>query len=171
MELVSPSELYEQSFISFLNDFIQNDPENSDFYSEALVCFSSYVQSLNDQSKGINLPDGYVPCNHYWLMAENNEIVGALRVRHNIDTPFLSHEAGHIGYDIAPSFRKRGYGTQMLKLGLAKAKSLNLHSVLITADEDNIASRKIIESNGGILEQVVMGEVFPNPIAKYWVNC
>jgi predicted acetyltransferase len=41
----------------------------------------------------------------------------------------------------------------------------------VTADEDNVASRRVIESNGGELENIVMGKVYPNPIARYWVEC
>jgi len=75
-----------------------------------------------------------------------------------------------IGYDIAPSFRRNGYGKTILKLALTKAKALGLHKILLTADEDNIASRKIIESNSGKLENIVMGKVFPNLLARYWIN-
>lgn len=171
MKLVSPSEYYEQSFLTFLNDFIKNDPENTEAYSAASDNFPHYVGTLLNQKQGIGLPEGYVPCSHYWLLTDDGHIAGALRIRHNIENDFLSHEGGHIGYDIAPSFRCQGYGTQMLKLGLQEANTLHLDSILITADEDNLPSRKIIESNGGILEEVVMGVVFPNPIAKYWINC
>ncbi|MDJ1478839.1 hypothetical protein QBX67_28225, partial [Bacillus sp. LS15-K4] len=38
------------------------------------------------------------------------KILGALRLRHHIDTPFLTNEAGHIGYDVAPSARRKGIG-------------------------------------------------------------
>lgn len=59
----------------------------------------------------------------------------------------------------------------MLKLALTKAKELGIKKALVTADEDNLASRKVIEGNGGMFENIVMGKVFPNPIARYWVRC
>ncbi len=59
----------------------------------------------------------------------------------------------------------------MLKLVLPKAKLLGISEALITADEDNIASRKVIEANGGQFEKVVIGKVFPEPVARYWVVC
>ncbi len=83
----------------------------------------------------------------------------------------MSLEAGHIGYDIAPSFRGRGYGKQMLKLALPEIKKLGIEKALITADEDNYASRKVIEANGGQLENIIQGKVLPNPLARYWVRC
>ena len=62
-------------------------------------------------------------------------------------------------------------GKVMLKLVLPKAKELGIRQALVTADENNIASRKVIEGNGGQLENIVMGNVFPNPLARYWINC
>ena len=170
MNLVVPSLELESAFLVFFEDFSTNDMDNIESYLLGRDNFSSYIQSLTDESKGINLPEGYVPCSHFWLIDENQSILGAVRIRHNINNEFLTLEAGHIGYDIAPSFRRNGYGKTILKLALTKAKALGLHKILLTADEDNIASRKIIESNSGKLENIVMGKVFPNLLARYWIN-
>lgn len=61
---------------------------------------------------------------------------------------------GHIGYDIRPSARGHGYGTLIIKLGLAQAKAIGLTKALVTCDPTNLASKKIIEKNGEILEMV-----------------
>ncbi|EJG2021303.1 GNAT family N-acetyltransferase [Vibrio parahaemolyticus] len=171
MELVSPSIEFESEFSVYYHDFAENDVENADYYRDGISDFAQYVQRLQDEAQGLNLPDGYVPCNHFWLIDNHRNILGVIRVRHNIDNEFLALEAGHIGYDVAPSYRGMGYGKLMLKLALPKAKMLGIAQALITADEDNIASRKVIEFNGGQFEKVVMGEVFPEPLARYWVAC
>ncbi|MDS1842127.1 GNAT family N-acetyltransferase [Vibrio vulnificus] len=171
MELVSPSIDFESEYSVFYLDFAGNDVENAEYYRDGVSDFAQYVQKLTDEAQGLNLPDGYVPCNHFWLIDDDRNILGAIRVRHNIENDFLALEAGHIGYDIAPSYRGKGYGKLMLKLALPKAKLLGIAQVLITADEDNIASRKVIESNGGQFEKVVRGKVFPEPLARYWVTC
>ncbi len=170
MELVVPSLEFESEFAHFYEDFAQHDAENSDYYREGKVNFSKYVQGLTDEANGINLREGYVPCSHFWLVNCDSAIIGAIRVRHNINNDFLKLEAGHIGYDIAPSHRSKGHGKCMLKLVLPKAKALGIEQALITADDDNIASRKVIEANGGQLENIVLGKVFPNLLARYWVN-
>ncbi len=59
----------------------------------------------------------------------------------------------------------------MLKVALPEAKRLGIEKALITADEDNYASRKVIEANSGQLENIVQRKVFPNPLARYWVRC
>ncbi|MGF1692280.1 GNAT family N-acetyltransferase [Photobacterium kagoshimensis] len=171
MELVSPSYEFETAFFEFYDDFLANDHSNAEHYLAGKQDFTSYVQRLLDEANGVNLPEGYVPCNHYWLVNDNKAMLGAIRVRHHIDSDFLALEAGHIGYDVAPSFRHQGHGKTMLRLVLPKAKALGIHTALITADEDNLASRKVIESNGGQFDKIVIGKVFPNPIARYWVNC
>ncbi|NGN96366.1 GNAT family N-acetyltransferase [Grimontia sp. S25] len=171
MKLVTPSSGYEKAFHAFYDDFSKNDPENANYYQAAKVDFSGYIQSLLDESKGINLREGFVPCSHFWLVDSEQNILGAIRVRHHIDNDFLALECGHIGYDIAPSHRRKGHGTTMLKLALPRAKSLSISKVLITADEDNLASQKIIKANGGQYENTIVGKVNNWRIARYWVEC
>jgi predicted acetyltransferase len=40
----------------------------------------------------------------------------------------------------------------MLRAALPVARGLGIDSALLTCDVDNVASRKVIESNGGVLE-------------------
>ncbi|CAM3950774.1 GNAT family N-acetyltransferase [Vibrio neonatus] len=171
MELVVPSLEYQSAFAQFYADFAKYDVENAEHYLEGKVDFPRYIKRISDEAEGLNLRDGYVPCSHYWLVNAEKSILGAIRVRHDINNEFLSLEAGHIGYDIAPSHRAKGKGKLMLKLALAKAAELGIDSALVIADEDNLASRGVIEANGGEFENVVMGKVFPNPLARYWINC
>ncbi|ASA58299.1 GNAT family N-acetyltransferase [Vibrio gazogenes] len=171
MELVVPSQTFQSAFEYFYEDFAQSDVENAEYYLEGKTDFSQYVQRLSEEAAGINLREGYVPCSHFWLVDRSTSILGAIRVRHHIDNDFLALEAGHIGYDIAPSHRGKGYGKLMLKLALSKAADLGIERVLLTADEDNLASRGVIEANGGEFEKVVMGKVFPGPLVRYWINC
>ncbi|WP_413283673.1 GNAT family N-acetyltransferase [Vibrio sp. MA40-2] len=171
MKLVLPSSEFKSEFLAFYKDFADKDTENSDYYRDGATNFTTYIQRLTDESNGVNLRDNYVPCDHFWLINNQRSILGVIRIRHNIGNEFLSVEAGHIGYDIAPSSRGRGYGKVMLKLALSKARALGINEALITADEDNYASRKVIEANGGKLENIVVGKVFTNPLARYWVRC
>lgn len=171
MELVVPSLAFKAAFENFYNDFAQHDVENAEKYLEGHREFPNYVQRLSDEAMGLNLRKGYVPCSHFWLLDNKKYILGAIRVRHNINNDFLALEGGHIGYDIAPSYRGKGNGKLMLQLVLPKAADLGIVRALLTADEDNYASRGVIEANGGQFEKIVMGRVFPQPLARYWLNC
>lgn len=169
--LIEPSVAFASAFAAFYADFVEHDPENAGFYRAGEVNFSGYIQSMHDEAQGIHLHADYVPCSHFWLMNAEQSILGAIRVRHSLDNDFLAREGGHIGYDMAPSFRGRGYGKTMLKLVLPKAKALGVERALVIADEDNLASRKVIEANGGKLEGIVKGKIYPNPLARYWIDC
>ena len=44
----------------------------------------------------------------------------------------------------------RGMGGVALKLALVEAQKIGLCPIIVTCEEDNVASKKIIESNGGV---------------------
>ncbi|MGD8170706.1 GNAT family N-acetyltransferase [Vibrio sp. TRT 21S02] len=170
MKLITPSFELEAEFSAFYHDLLLNDNENAEYYQDSAVDFDHYVQRLIDESLGLNLREGYVPCSHFWLVDESQTIIGIVRVRHNIDTDFLAREAGHIGYCVAPAFRRKGLGTLMLKLALLEAQKLGIQSALLTANEFNIGSRRVIEANGGKFNKVIQGEVIRAPIVRYWIS-
>jgi predicted acetyltransferase len=61
------------------------------------------------------------------------------------------HWLGHIGYAVVPWKRRRGYATRALRDMLADARSEGLRYVEITTAPANVASRRVIEANGGVL--------------------
>jgi predicted acetyltransferase len=83
---------------------------------------------------------------------------------------FLFNEGGHIGYSIRPTEREKGYGTLILNLGLEKCRELNLKKILLTCDKTNIASGKVIQNNGGMLENELYSEAFSEMIQRYWIE-
>ena len=166
---ISPSVEFKNAFLAMLDDFDANDQSNVAFYAQARIDFSAYIASLLDEEAGRNLPDGYVPCTHRWLVDAHGEIVGVTRLRHSIETPFHAQNAGHIGYDVAPSKRGRGYGHLALAVALREAQRLNLDRVLLYTGKDNIPSRVIIERAGGILEGITYSEFWQEMLCKYWV--
>ncbi len=71
---------------------------------------------------------------------------------HGTGYPYLITYGGHIGYSIRPDRRQQGYGRRILSLALDECVELEMDRVLITCDEDNQPSRRIIEANGGQFE-------------------
>jgi predicted acetyltransferase len=153
-----------------LDDFDQSDPDNAEFYATARDDFSAYVRSLLDEEEGLNLRDGWVPCTHRWLITTGGSIAGVARLRHRIDTPFLRHEAGHVGYDVAPSHRGHGYGHMALRVAVEAASCLGIKRVLLCISEGNLASRRVAERAGGVLESVSYSEFWNERLCKYWLT-
>jgi predicted acetyltransferase len=102
----------------------------------------------------------WVPQTTFWYVEAGNYL-GSIRIRHRL-TPSLLEEGGHIGYDVRPTARLQGHATAMLARALQFAASLGLDQVLVTCDEDNVGSRRVIEANGGRYEDTRSGKL------RYW---
>lgn len=96
-----------------------------------------------------------VPTTELWYVS-GQEYLGTVMIRHRL-TPELQREGGHIGYHVVPAKRRRGYATAMLASALDRCRADNMTEVLVTCHEDNIASRRVIEVNGGKLDTVKDG--------------
>jgi predicted acetyltransferase len=115
--------------------------------------FADYVRFLREQAlEDSPRPEGYVPSTSLWWV-EGEEYLGRIAIRHRL-TERLLEVGGHIGYDVRPSARRRGHATAMLAAALPMARELGIESALLTCDVDNVGSRKVIEHNGGVLEDV-----------------
>lgn len=169
MIVKKPSVRFRYAFTRMLDDYDRFDPENGAFYADARENFSAYVDLLHDQERGVRLPRGFVPCSTRWLI-DGGEIVGIVRVRHNIDTPMLAEEFGHIGYDVPPSKRRRGYGVATLRAGLDCARGLGVTNVLLFADSCNPASWKTIERCDGVLESEQVSEHYKLLVRRYRIE-
>ena len=132
--------------------------------------FLDYVSRLRGYARGIDLPAGLVPYTTFWLVGGPlDTIYGVSRLRHRLNNRSRL-EGGHIGYDVPPSHRNAGNGTELLRQTLAKARDMGIFRVLLTCDETNIASARVIEKNGGRFENQVVSNVTGSVVNRYWIN-
>ena len=103
----------------------------------------------------------------YWWIAEDGTYLGAITLRHELND-FLLRAGGHIGYGIRPSARGRGLATWALQSVLVKAPALGLRKVLLTCGDSNLASARVIEKTGGVLEDVRETEL--GLTRRYWIT-
>jgi predicted acetyltransferase len=164
--LIEPTLILRDDFYALAEEFLA---EGDQRYGEAIADFEGFVQLCSDEAVGSNLAPGRVPQSTFWLVHDGQRILGCSRLRHTLNA-FLEEEGGHIGYDVRPSERRRGYGTLLLRLTLDKARDLGLKRVLITADTPNIASWRIIEKNGGVLQSEELSLHTGELLRKYWIK-
>ena len=127
-----------------------------------------YLDRLERLRQGIDLSEGWVPAT--FLVAEaEGQVVGRVSIRHELNA-YLADVGGHIGYGVRPGFRRRGYATSILRQSLAIAASLGLARVLVTCDDDNVGSARVIENCAGVLENIVPGRDGSVPRRRYWVE-
>lgn len=123
-----------------------------DEYKEWLI-----VKQRDSEQEGI--VDGWkVPSTIFWLYADGIP-VGFGSVRHFL-TETLRKAGGNIGYGIAPAFRGKGYGKELLRLLLNEAKEMGIDKVLVTILLDNIASQAVAIANGGVVTERTDERVF-----------
>lgn len=126
--------------------------------------FDAYAESLEVKEGDDRLvPDSTFFC----LDTDRNIFVGAVNIRHRLNDGLLK-SGGHIGDGIRPSERGKGLGTAMIALALEECDKLGIKDVLMCCDDDNIASARTIEKNGGVLEnKVTDGD---GTVRRYWIK-
>ena len=169
VQLVEPTAELRESYLAMVHEFREAGERFQQDYYDDLADFPAMVRKLRGQSRGDSLPEGYVPCSHYWLVRGGAVVLGTSRLRHRL-MPRLEHEGGHIGYDIRPSERGKGYATHLLALTLEKARAVGVREALLTCDTDNAASARVIERNGGRLAGRGFSERTGKAISRYWID-
>jgi predicted acetyltransferase len=128
-----------------------------------------YVALVHGWEHGIDLPEDFVA--HAELVAEvDGQIVGRSSIRWELDD-FLRTLGGHIGYAVRPAHRRQGHATEILRQSVDLLRARGVTRILVTCDDDNLASARVIEANGGVLEGVVPHwDSDQPPRRRYWIT-
>ncbi len=175
LKLVLPTVKYLGQVEEYKSNFLLNNSSFDGTSSLKSDKVKVWLNKCNDHRKGINLPEGYVPATQYICVREKDDkLVGMLQIRHTLNE-FLLNYGGHIGDSIAIEERGKGYGKEILRLGLEECKKLGIDMVLVTCKDSNTASRKCIIANGGKLEDKRQIKDTQNKdngviIERYWIN-
>ena len=168
LRLIEPCAGYLASYTEAFDDYEGYPRRAGNPFSNPRVC--DLLARMEDFRNERNLPEGWVGATTLWLVDdEAQRFLGQIDIRHRL-TPSLERYGGHIGYAIRLGEWGKGYGTQMLALALPHAKALGIARCLITCDDDNPGSARVMEKNGFIL-----GDKVPNVIdgeaivtRRYW---
>ena len=165
--LVLPSTEFKSSFLEAMSEFI-DEGRSLDAHSYP-ICqpFDDFLVSRQKENTNPKPGDGRMANTDFWLI-EKFSFVGRLNIRYELNET-LREFGGHLGYEIRPSLRRRGYGKQILTLGLEKAKKYGLSRLLVICNEDNFASRKFIESAVGQCENTITEPNSKIRKMRYWI--
>ena len=137
--------------------------------------FPAFVEKSRRLEKETDDPNWSTVTSYYAFM--DGEIAGKISCRWELDKGDLARAGGHIGYVTSPAFRRQGIMTDLLQFALDRYRERGILSVLITANVNNLPSRKTIEKVGGHLENIIrLEEDFPavhmagQELARYWLD-
>ncbi len=103
-----------------------------------------------------------VPVTELWYIREP-DYIGTVMIRHDL-TPALYQDGGHVGYHVVPRYRRQGHATAMLAAACGRCRADGMTRLLVTCRTDNVASRRVIEANGGVLDNQAGG------ICRFWIT-
>lgn len=104
------------------------------------------------------------------IRKEDNRIIGMINIRYKLSDEYISNGYSHIGYDIRPTERRKGYAKASLFLALKEAKILGEERVLLECTVDNTGSNKTILALGGVLEKTELDNYDNTMTNYYWIN-
>ena len=171
MKLVFPNKDYEAKAKEFIAEFYEYDSEiagsgsldrylKESTYDEWLTKVFSYIDIAN-------IPEGKIPgLTYFFVREEDDRIIGMVNIRLALND-FLRNEAGHIGYCIRPTERRKGYGTELLRTGIAVCRRVDIKDIIVTCDKVNLGSAGVIRNCGGVLETELYSETFGEVIQRY----
>lgn len=166
--LVEPDVRFESTYRAAMAEFVAEGRDEELGSLPDHATFGGFVRELDAWSRGHDLPPGWVPGSTRWLV-DTDGFIAKLEIRHRL-TESLRRRGGHVGYAVRPTARRRGHGTRALSLALPVCLDLGLARVLVTCDTTNHASRRIIEANGGRLQDVVQLDDRAVGTMRFWID-
>jgi len=167
--LIEPTQDYEISFNNMVKDYENNGEMGfPKYFNHSTDTFSDYLKTLADFKQGLNLKPGHVKTTTYWLVNREKEILGVIRFRKDLTSSTLI-DGGNIGYDVPPSKRNNGYATIMVKKLLDIIRNDGIERLLVTCEEDNLPSIRVVIKNKGILEDQRVSPLSGKIIKRYWI--
>lgn len=169
IKLVHVTEDYKDEVIEYKIDFLLKD-ESMDGSGGLRYCetFEDWQVLIEKNSNPLTVETDKVPAWTFLAVTERDQrLIGMIDIRHELSDHLLKY-GGHIGYSVISHERRKGFAKQILALGLEKCKDLKMDKVLLTCHKNNIASKKTIISNKGVLENEVQYEDVK--LQRYWIT-
>ena len=129
-----------------------------------------YIKACAEYEDPQTVPSHLVPATQFiFIRKMDNRLVGMIQVRHCFNE-YLEKYAGHIGYSVRPSERRKGYAKKMLGMTLPFCKTIGLDKVLVCCIDGNTGSEKTILANGGVYESTVHEPNSNRDLKRFWIE-
>lgn len=129
--------------------------------------WDDFLDANDDQRAGLRHSE-YVVRGVQLVADVDGEIAGRASIRFELNE-FYATQGGHIGYYVRPEYRQRGYATEILRQAAIVARSEGVGPVLMYCRDDNVASIKAIERNGGLLDETGITVEDESTWRRYWI--
>ena len=170
LELVNPSNEYKKQIEEYLQEFINNGERElaGDAGLDRIKDVDEWLKKVKaDKEIQKSEKDKVAASEYLTIRKSDKKIVGNIQIRQYLNEKLLQF-GGHIGDSVRPSERKKGYGTEQIRLALIKCKDYNIRNVLMTCSKENIASAKTIQKNDGVLEnEFILNDSVEQ---RYWIS-
>lgn len=172
--LVKPGEEHEEQLIKYKEEFFNIGEKiiHASSRWDQMDDYKEWLKDLESHYKFETITDNWtVHTNFLGVRESDNKIIGMIDIRHELTNDRLRNYAGHIGYAVRPTERRKGYATEMLRKALEYCKNeIKLDRVMITCAKENEGSRKTILNAGGKLEREYYAEEYGENVQIYWIN-
>jgi predicted acetyltransferase len=165
--LVEPTIADKEQLLAYKSSFAENNEVmHGGSGLDAAATIDDWFALLEAYKVTVTVPAGHVPSRTY-LAKEDGKVIGIVNLRLELNDYLLQH-GGHIGYSVKKEYRQQGYGVEILAQTLILAQGFGLDKVLVTCDDQNQASRRVIEKNGGQLEDIRVDSTDGSLTRRYW---
>lgn len=169
--LTKINEKYAQQLYEYRKEFLETgDSMDGTGALRRIEDVDEYIKYSIDMEDPAKVPENRVSATQYMFVRKSDDkLVGMLQLRHYLND-YLEKYAGHIGYSVRPSERRKGYAKEMLKAALPFCKERGIEKVLITCIDGNIGSEKTILHNGGVYESTVFEPDEGVDLKRFWIE-
>ena len=168
--LICPSEAWLEEVRAYRQEFLDNgDSMDGAGPLRRLEDPAAWLAEIRRYERPETVPEGKVPATQFLCVRPSDgRLLGMLQVRHTLND-YLARFAGHIGYSVRPSERRKGTATWMLREALPRCRELGLSRVMISCLTANEASRRTILANGGVYDKTVYEPDEGVYLEQYWI--
>ena len=169
--LIRPTSEYASQIVQYRQEFLDaGDSMDGTGPLRRTLNPEEYIQTCLDHEDPSKVPSHLVPATQFFFIRKSdNKLLGMIHVRHRFND-YLEKYAGHIGYSVRPSERRKGYAKEMLRMALPFCREIGIDKVLIACIDGNIGSEKTILANSGVYESTVYEPNEKEYLKRFWIT-